>query len=153
MTNPDLVLPVHHDDHRRTPLDAPPEEPQQVERAVIGPLRVVEHDQGGRVPQFVEEQLPDLDRIAGEPHVPQRPERHRRRERFARAAQQTAGDLAAERVDQRRLARARVAGHQHQAAVSGDSLLPPRGQCGTLAVALHQRGCAHPPIVGSPRAE
>ncbi len=124
MVGPDLVVAVGHDEDASQPVDAAPDEPQHVERGLVGPVDVLEHQHRGaqRVVQLGEQRVEEgagvgrrdhvRERAAcGTCHVVERTEGAAREEVVAPADEQPALDagLVTEGADQARLADARLA--------------------------------------------
>jgi hypothetical protein len=153
MARPDLVVAVRRDDERTRAADPPHEEAQHVQRAVVGPLQVVDDENGGPGRECVEDRREHLVREGpGSEHlrnpaaqldggVVQRAERPRRPQWIA-GAPGDGGVAAVEAVDegphQRRLADARLAADQHERAGARAGAPPAVGGGAQLGVALEQ---------------
>jgi len=144
----DLLVPVGDDQHRRGPLQPPPQEHQQVQGGLVGPVGVLDHHHlPRRLGKLVLERGEDglawaprgeqlgqpAARLAGD--VVQRPQGPRREQRVA-GPQQEPGLRRlplGEPPDQHRLADAGLARHQDDATA--------RGRVGQRAAQLvQQRG-------------
>jgi hypothetical protein len=70
MVGAHLVVAVGDEHHRPTAGEAATDVAQNVESGVVGPVDVLDHDEGpGSVPpNLVEERLPQLDRVAARGH-------------------------------------------------------------------------------------
>ena len=127
------VVAVAQHQHGRQAMDATADELDQIERRLVGPVNVLEHQHGRRrrARQLVEHGAEDRRPVvrprqqraqrrtglAGD--VVQRPERPRRRQRLAAAPEDAArAEAGAERFQQAGLADAGLAAHQHRAAAA-----------------------------------
>ena len=124
------LVSVGGDEQRRETLDAPPEQPQNIECRLVGPMNILEHDNRRRPPaRLVHQHSRNVGRPraaverAGElaacelRDVEQRSERTRREERVAASPQDTgrAAGRFTEPPQQRRLPDARLAADEHEA--------------------------------------
>ena len=163
----ELVVAVARDQQRRHARDPPRQQAQHVERRLVGPVRVLEHDDRRVAPGELAEHRGGhrvgrrarghevLELAAGDrADVHQRAERRGREECVAVAPQdaRVLGVPLAEVAQQRRLADARLAGHEHQPAAR----LQRRVEHVERRVALEQRGLeieghgAILPLLGDP---
>ena len=123
----ELVVAVGDRDERRHRRDPACEQAEQVERRLVGPVQVLEHDDRWRAPpQLVEQRgqhvarpgaaLDEVGQLAAclGGDVEQRPERPRRVQRLARAREHADGKVGAERVEERRLADPGLSGDEHE---------------------------------------
>jgi hypothetical protein len=132
MAKLELVVAIGGDDERGRRVDLAGQQAHDVETGLVGPVEVLEHEDRRRaVGELAQQRGRDLVRRRGAGRdlrevaadllgdVEQRAERARREERVARAPQDPRrGALpVGEQADERRLARARLAGHQRQAPV------------------------------------
>jgi hypothetical protein len=117
----ELIVAVGGDHKRRQRLDPARQQPHDVERRLVGPVQILEHDDRGSAQlgrqrgrevtrrRAVRDQLGEL-----AAHVDERAERPRRVERVARAPQHPRAVLA-ERAHARGLADPGLARHEHEA--------------------------------------
>jgi hypothetical protein len=148
----ELGVAQRDDQQRRQPADPAGEHGEQIERRLVGPVRVLDDERrSGRAGHLVEQRV-DRRRVvaagqvlgqrtaylAGE--VAHRSERTRRGQLVAPAPQhpQPRGVAASERLDQRRLAYSGFAGDQDQRAVAGDGGTRESAQPRELLIALQE---------------
>jgi hypothetical protein len=155
-----LVVAIGDEDHRPGVLDPPRQQTQHVDRGRVGPVGVLEHGDRGRPrAQSAEDQpgqgervLPVGPRRLGPDDLAQRRQGHGHRERLAGAKQEgrPLSEPSAQRAHQRRLADARLAGHEHELAAPVARRLHDRLQRRQLLAALQQR--IHGAILVAPTA-
>lgn len=116
MMGADFIVSVRHHEHRAHALQPPPEETQQVEGGLVGPVRVLDHGErrcqsavqlrkGGAehpVTRRVATEQPVELATSGRGKIQERPERSRRGENVAGAPQHTCSAVraAAEPIDE-----------------------------------------------------
>ncbi|HEY1275473.1 MAG TPA: hypothetical protein VGF25_11200 [Thermoleophilaceae bacterium] len=151
----ELLLPVRRDDERRQRRDPPGQQTQQVEGRLVGPVEILDHEHR-RAPAaellrqrrrerrrrgvLVGERRELAARVAGD--VQEGAERPRGVEGVAAAPEQAGlRQAGAEGAQERRLADARLAGHEHEAPRGGGLQLGEvRGERVELGRALEQGG-------------
>ena len=124
-----LVVAIRRDDQRIEPLDPAGEEPNDVERALVGPVDVFQHDDRGRRPgELLDERVRKavrvrtaanevVERSADRPRdVDERSQRPRHEERVARSREHRRAlrHLRAETPQESALADARLACDEHE---------------------------------------
>ena len=127
----ELVVAVRDEDERRRRRELSGEEPQDIQRALVRPVRVLDHDDGvarldeledrggdvvGRAPRIEDAVDP-----RGLGDLEERPERSRCRERVASAPEEgrPGGEIGAEAPDEGRLPDARLPAHEEEPPLSG----------------------------------
>jgi hypothetical protein len=154
MARVERVVAVAQDDQHTIRRDPARQQPEHVERRLVGPVHVL-HDQHGRlVPaQLLDQRRRHLvrDRLTQQPlrelgayvggEVVNRPQRPRREKRIARPAQhpRRAGPLRAEPPDQRRLAAPRLRRNQRHPPPPRSRLLECGFEHGQLALTLDEQ--------------
>ena len=158
----ELVVAVARDDQRRHRLDATAKQPQHVERGLVRPVQVLEHEDGRSVRlQFARQRRHDLVRLHSARHdllelaaaclgdAEQRAERARREERVAAAPEdpRRAAALFAELSQERGLADPCLAADEHdvpaRAPLDGPQRIVERRK---LAGALEQLRSSQPQV-------
>ena len=129
MEAPELGLAIAHQQRRRKRFDAATEKPQHVERRVVSPMHVLEHQDRRRTRlQLSHQRRGDLERprarldellelaAGGRGDVDERPERPRREQSVARAPEEPGAGrrVVAEAPQQRGLADAGLPADEHQ---------------------------------------
>ena len=159
----DLVVADDADGQRARLRDAAQHEPQQVDGALIGPLQIVENEHRRRGAQIVVDGVEDVvGRVAFGQHrlgggrkpvreVVDRTERSRGRQRVARTPQHALvfHPPVDERLDERRLARPGLAGHEDHAAAPRPRVVGPGDDLAELMISIGEHhkpdGSASPP--------
>ncbi len=132
----DLVVAIGGEHERFSRVDAPAKHAQDVERGLVGPVHVLEHEQR-RPRELVHERRRHAPRLACEldPEVEERPERGRRRQVLARTEQYR--PVRCKRPHEGRLAHTRLAPDEEQAATLGPGGLQPLEQLASLEQLRH----------------
>jgi hypothetical protein len=150
-----LVVAKRGQHERSRPLDAAAEQAKDVERRLVGPVQVFQHQHARPSPELVDQDpehlvrpgvVPDQvgERAAGlGSDVGEGRERPRSEERVARAFEDTSspGRVGAEAPDERGLPDTRLAGDQHQPAVAAFDLLEGVSQGLEERLPLEERAC------------
>ena len=153
MRSLELVVAIRGDHERREGIASTAQQPDDVERRVVGPMQILEDDDGrGASPKLARERRNEVARghtglhhrrqLATEliADVDERPERARREQGFARATEDVDVQPATEDVDNRGLADSGLAGDQnHPAAPGSDNSVQLGREHAKLLGTLQQR--------------